>query len=60
MTRSPWLGYPNLVERFFGVLTDKQLKRGVVTSVAELEQKTIEYIDNNNKNHKPFVWTKVR
>ena len=54
-TSSSWL---NLVERFFGVLTEKQLKRGVFTSVDELEQKIIEYIDNNNKNPKPFVWTK--
>ena len=54
-TSSSWL---NLVERFFGMLTQKQLKRGVFTSVAELEQKIIAYIDNNNKNPKPFVWTK--
>jgi hypothetical protein len=54
-TSSSWL---NLVERFFGVLTDKQLRRGVFTSVDELEQTIIEYIDNNNKNPKPFVWTK--
>ncbi len=54
-TSSSWL---NLVERFFGVLTDKQLRRGVFTSVDELEQTIIKYIDNNNKNPKPFVWTK--
>ena len=54
-TSSSWL---NLVERFFSVLTEKQLKRGVFTSVDELEQKIIEYIDKNNKNPKPFVWTK--
>ncbi len=54
-TSSSWL---NLVERFFGVLTEKQLKRGVFTSVDELEQKIIEYIDKNNKHPKPFVWTK--
>lgn len=54
-TSSSWL---NLVERFFGVLTEKELKRGVFTSVDELEQKIIAYIDNNNKNPKPFVWTK--
>ena len=34
-TSASWL---NLVERFFGILTEKQLKRGVFTSVAELEQ----------------------
>ena len=55
-TSSSWL---NLVERFFGVLTQRQLKRGVFTSVKELERKIIEYIDKNNKNPKPFVWTKA-
>ena len=35
-----------------------QLKRGVFTSVEELEQKIMAYIDYNNKNPKPFVWTK--
>ncbi len=54
-TSSSWL---NLVERFFGVLTERQLKRGVFTSVGDLESKIIEYIDNNNKDPKPFVWTK--
>ncbi len=33
-TSSSWL---NLVERLFGVLTDKQLKRGIFTSVDELK-----------------------
>jgi len=54
-TSSSWL---NLVERFFGVLAEKQLKRGIFTSVDELEKKIIEFIDKNNKNPKPFVWTK--
>ncbi|MBL3590425.1 MAG: hypothetical protein JMN24_11615 [gamma proteobacterium endosymbiont of Lamellibrachia anaximandri] len=40
------------------MLTEKQLKRGIFTSVDELEQKIIEYIDKNNKEPKPFVWTK--
>ncbi len=54
-TSSSWL---NLVERFFAELTEKQLKRGIFTSVDELEQKIITYIDKNNKDPKPFVWTK--
>jgi len=54
-TSSSWL---NLVERFFGELTQKQLKRGIFTSVDELERKIIAYIEKNNKNPKPFVWTK--
>ncbi len=54
-TSASWL---NLVERFFGVLTEKQLKRGVFTSVAELEHTILEYIAKLNTNPKPFVWTK--
>ena len=40
------------------MLTEKQLERGIFASVDELEQKIIEYIDKNNKEPKPFVWTK--
>ncbi len=54
-TSSSWL---NLVERFFGLLTQKQLKRGVFTSVKELEAAITEYIDRHNETPKPFVWTK--
>lgn len=54
-TSSSWL---NLVERFFGVLTDKALKRGVFTSVKELEASIHEFIDTHNKSPKPFTWTK--
>lgn len=54
-TSSSWL---NLVERFFGLLTQKQLKRGVFTSVKELESAITEFIDRHNESPKPFVWTK--
>lgn len=54
-TSSSWL---NLVERFFGVLTEKQIRRGVFSSVAELEQKIESFIENHNRDPKPFVWTK--
>jgi len=54
-TSSSWL---NLVERFFGLLTQKQLKRGVFTSVNELEIAIGQFIDQHNKNPEPFVWTK--
>jgi len=54
-TSSSWL---NLVERFFGLLTEKKLKRGVFTSVDELEKEITEYIDSRNENPKPFTWTK--
>lgn len=54
-TSSSWL---NLVERFFGLITDKQIRRGVFTSVAELEAAIHEFIDAHNADSKPFVWTK--
>lgn len=54
-TSSSWL---NLVERFFGLITDKALRRGVFTSVKELETKIQEFIDQHNDKPKPFVWTK--
>jgi len=54
-TSSSWL---NLVERFFGLLTEKALKRGAFTSVKELESKIQEFIDAHNDAPKPFVWTK--
>ena len=54
-TSSSWL---NLVERFFGLITEKQIRRGVFTSVASLEQAIQDFIDQHNANKKPFVWTK--
>jgi transposase len=54
-TSSSWL---NLVERFFGELTRKRIRRGVFQSVTELVTTIEEYIQLNNKNPKPFIWTK--
>jgi transposase len=54
-TSSSWL---NLVERFFGLITEKALRRGVFTSVKELEAKIQEFIGHHNDKPKPFVWTK--
>ena len=54
-TSSSWL---NLVERFFGLLTEKQLRRGVFTSVKELEAAIMRFIGSHNEMKKPFMWTK--
>jgi transposase len=53
-TSASWL---NQVERVFADLTQKQLRRGVFTSVAKLEQAALDYIDARNDDAKPFVWT---
>jgi transposase len=55
-TSASWL---NLVERWFAQLTDKQLRRGVHRSTKELETAIRSYIQNHNKNPKPFVWHKT-
>jgi len=54
-TSASWL---NMVERFFGEITRKRIRRGVFTSVAELESAIMLYLENHNAAPKPFVWTK--
>ena len=54
-TSSSWL---NLVERWFGEITRKRIRRGVFRSVMELVAAIEEYIRHHNKEPKPFVWTK--
>ena len=53
-TSASWL---NMVERFFRDLTTKRLRRGVFTSVERLIAAIKTYIDESNKNPKPFIWT---
>ena len=55
-TSASWL---NLVERWFGLLTEKQLRRGVHQSSAELEAAIYRYLDATNEDPKPLVWTKT-
>jgi len=54
-TGSSWL---NLVERFFGELDERQLRRLAVTSVGELVGVINAYISNRNEDPAPFTWTK--
>lgn len=54
-TGASWL---NLVERFFGELDERQLRRLAVTSVGDLVQVIDAYILNRNDDPTPFVWTK--
>jgi transposase len=55
-TGASWM---NLVERWFGLLTEKQIRRGAHCSTRELEEAIMAYLNSNNKNPKPFVWTKT-
>ena len=54
-TYSAWL---NLVERFFGLLTQHALKRGSHRSVPALRRALHDYVDAHNDDGKPFKWTK--
>jgi transposase len=54
-THGPWL---NQVERWFGLLTDRQIKRGAHRSVAALKAAIKEFLAANNDAPKPFIWTK--
>src|ERR1700689_2257498 len=53
-TSSSWL---NLVERWFGELDDKAIRRGVFRSVEELQASMDASLTAWNKDPKPFVWT---
>src|SRR5580693_2312225 len=46
------------VERFFGLITHDRIRRGVFTSVPELEAAIHDYLNHHNAHPKPFVWTK--
>lgn len=54
-TSSSWL---NLIERWFGEITRKRIRRGSFRSVKDLVDAIRDYIRQNNQNPKPFVWTK--
>lgn len=55
-TYASWL---SLVERWFALLTTKQLHRGVFRSVPQLKAAIQAFIDAHHANPKPFVWTKT-
>jgi transposase len=54
-TSSSWL---NLIERWFSNITQKRIRRGVFHSVPDLIAAIEGYIQLNDQDPKPFVWTK--
>src|SRR5271157_5771140 len=54
-THGSWL---NQVERWFGLLTQRQIKRGAHKSVAALKAAIEDFLTAHNDSPKPFVWTK--
>ncbi len=55
-TGTSWI---NLVERWFALITEKQLRRGVFRSTKELEKTIRNYLHTYNETPKPFIWTKT-
>lgn len=55
-TSSSWL---NMIERFFGKITEERIRRGAFGSVPELILAIESYIENHNVEPAPFVWTKT-
>jgi transposase len=53
-TSGSWL---NLVERLFAEVTQRCVRRGSHTAVRALEKAMLDYLDQRNKDPKPFVWT---
>jgi hypothetical protein len=53
-TSSSWL---NLVERWFGELDAKAIRRGVFRSVEELKTSIDAFLKAWNEEPNPFVWT---
>jgi hypothetical protein len=55
-TYSSWI---NQVERWFGLLTQRQIRRGSHQSVRALEDAIRLYLKANNEKPKPFTWVKT-
>jgi transposase len=54
-TSASWL---NQVERFFALLTEKKIRRGIYRSVAALKADIASFISRHNADPKPFRWIK--
>ena len=54
-TSASWV---NQVERFFALLTERQIRRGAHRSLDALHGAISSFIDQHNADPKPFRWTK--
>jgi transposase len=53
-TYASWL---NQVERWFGLITQKAIRRGSFSSVKELVRKIEQFVEHYNAHAQPFMWT---
>ena len=54
-TSSSWL---NQVERFFALITERKIRRGIYRSVSALRAAITSFIEHHNAAPRPFRWTK--
>jgi transposase len=54
-TSASWL---NQVERFFALITERKIRRGIYRSVVALRADILSFIERHNAQPKPFRWTK--
>jgi putative transposase len=53
-TYSSWL---NQVERWFALITQRDIRRGSFRDVKDLVQKIDAFVQQYNRSSRPFVWT---
>jgi putative transposase len=53
-TYASWI---NLVERWFGIITQQAIRRGSFSNVKTLIKRIQQFVDHYNANSRPFVWT---
>ncbi len=53
-TYSSWL---NQVERWFGIITQRAIRRGTFRSVRDLVEKIDHFVQTYNAQTRPFIWT---
>jgi putative transposase len=53
-TYASWL---NQVERWFGIITQRTIRRGSFSSVKELIARIEQFVTTYNKNTSTFIWT---
>jgi transposase len=54
-TSASWL---NLIERWFGIISQQAIRRGSFDTVAELERTISHFLEHWNQDGKPLRWTK--
>jgi hypothetical protein len=54
-TSASWL---NQVERFFALITERKIRRGIYRSVAALRADIMAFLERHNAEPAPFRWTK--